>query len=57
MIERVKGTQTQKKRRQRRQRKVRYLRRRLAETKDFMERQRLIEKIRKISPRAPVPEQ
>ena len=43
-------------RRQRRRRKVRYLRRRLAMTKDPNERQRLIAKIRRISPRAPVPE-
>jgi hypothetical protein len=44
------------KRRQRRKRKLRYLRRRLAETTDVQERQRLIAKIHRISPRAPVPE-
>lgn len=41
-------------RRQRRKRKLRYLRRRLAEAKDADERKRLIAKIRRISPRAPV---
>jgi hypothetical protein len=45
-----------RKRRQRRQ-KLRYLRRRLAETKDLSARRRLIEKIHRISPRAAVPEQ
>jgi len=44
-----------RKRRQRRQ-KLRYLRRRLAETQDLSARQRLIAKIKRISPRAPVPE-
>lgn len=43
-------------RRQRRKRKLRYLRRRLAETEDPEERQRLIAKIRRISPWAPVPD-
>jgi hypothetical protein len=43
-------------RRQRRKRKLRYLRRRLAEATSHSERQRLIEKIRRVSPRAPVPE-
>jgi hypothetical protein len=43
-------------RRQRRKRKLRYLRRRLAETKSHSERQRLIDKIRRISPLAPVPD-
>ncbi|NIO69487.1 MAG: hypothetical protein GTN71_10740 [Anaerolineae bacterium] len=41
-------------RRQRRKRKLRYLRRRLAEAKDADERQRLIVKMRRISPHAPV---
>lgn len=41
-------------RRQRRKRKLRYLRRRLAEAKDADERWRLIAKIRRISPYAPV---
>jgi hypothetical protein len=44
-------------RRRRRKRKLRYLRRRLAKTTDVQERRRLIDKIRRISPRAPVPEQ
>jgi hypothetical protein len=44
-----------RKRRQRRQ-KLRYLRQRFAETQDMSARQRLIEKIHRISPRAPVPE-
>jgi indole-3-glycerol phosphate synthase len=43
-------------RKQRRQRKVRYLRSRLETTTDPEERQRLIAKIKKISPTAPVPE-
>jgi len=43
-------------RRQRRRRKVRYLRRRIAQTKDLRERERLIAKMRRISPCAPVPE-
>ena len=45
-----------KHRRQRRRRKVHFLRQRLAEAKDLRERQKLIAKIRRISPRAPVPE-
>lgn len=44
------------KRRQRRRRKVRYLRDRLKETTDPAERERLIAKMRKISPTAPIPE-
>ena len=43
-------------RRQRRKRKVRYLRKRLGETKDGVSRRKLIEKMQRISPRAPVPE-
>jgi hypothetical protein len=46
----------QLKRRQRRKRKLQFLRRRLAETTDVQERRRLIAKIRRVSPRAPVPE-
>jgi len=47
-----------KKKRQRRQRKrkLRYLRQRLANTRAQSERQKLIEKIRRISPRAPLPD-
>jgi hypothetical protein len=44
-------------RRQTRRRKVSHLRRRLAQTTDPDERQRLIEKIRRVSPTAPVPEE
>jgi hypothetical protein len=44
------------KRRQRRRRKVRYLRDRLEETTNSQERRRLIAKIQKISPNAPVPD-
>lgn len=44
------------KRRQRRQRKVRALRDRLENTLDAKERRRLIAKIKKLSPAAPVPE-
>jgi hypothetical protein len=44
------------KRRQRRQRKVRYLRARLEKTMDSAERRRLIAKMQKISPTAPVPD-
>jgi hypothetical protein len=36
---------------------VQYLRGRLSETDDPQERQRLIEKIRRVSPTAPVPEE
>jgi hypothetical protein len=43
-------------RRQQRRRKVRYLRERLEATHDSGERQRLIAKIKKISPNAPVPD-
>jgi indole-3-glycerol phosphate synthase len=43
-------------RRQRRRRKVRYLRKRLADTTNAKERLRLIAKIKKISPTAPLPE-
>jgi 16S rRNA (cytidine1402-2'-O)-methyltransferase len=43
-------------RRQRRHRKLRYLRARLAGTTDVRARQRLIAKIKKVSPSAPVPE-
>jgi indole-3-glycerol phosphate synthase len=43
------------KRRQRRRRKVRHLRDRLEETTNPRERARLIAKIQKISPSAPVP--
>ncbi len=43
-------------RRQRRKRKIRYLRRRITEAKTAEERQRLIAKLRRISPRAPIPE-
>lgn len=46
----------QLKRRQRRKRKLRFLRRRLNETTDAQERRRLIAKIRRVSPQAPVPE-
>lgn len=43
-------------RRSNRKRKLRHLRQRLARTKDAAQRRRLIEKIRRISPAAPVPE-
>ena len=43
-------------RKQRRKRKVHKLRQRLEQTTDAAERKRLIEKIRRISPTAPVPE-
>ena len=43
-------------RRQRRKRKARYLRDRLERTNEPAERQRLIAKIKKISPNAPVPD-
>jgi hypothetical protein len=43
-------------RRQQRRRKVRYLRDRLENTTDPDERERLIAKIQKISPTAPVPD-
>jgi hypothetical protein len=44
------------KRRQRRKEKLRYLRQRLENTSSLAERQRLIAKIKKISPKAPLPE-
>jgi hypothetical protein len=43
-------------RKQRRKRKLRYLRKRLRMSKDLAERERIIEKIRRISPRAPIAE-
>jgi len=43
-------------RRQRRRRKVAFLRKRLAHAIDQQERRRLIAKIKKISPTAPVPD-
>jgi hypothetical protein len=46
----------QLRRKQRRRRKLRFLRRRLAETSEMEKRRKLIAKIRKISPQAPVPE-
>ena len=46
----------QRARKQARRRKLRYLRRRLAGAKDRNEREQLIEKIRRVSPRAPIPE-
>jgi hypothetical protein len=46
----------QRARRQARKRKVRYLRARLAQTTNPAERRRLIAKIQRISPEAPVPE-
>lgn len=42
-------------RKQQRRRKVRYLRRRIEQAKDLRERERLIAKLRRISPRAPIP--
>jgi hypothetical protein len=44
------------KRRQRRRRKLTYLRARLGRTTDAKARQRLIAKMKKVSPSAPVPE-
>ncbi|MEA3339992.1 MAG: hypothetical protein U9R15_08505 [Chloroflexota bacterium] len=43
-------------RKQTRKRKLRYLRDRLAETTDTAERKRLIAKMQRVSPTAPVPE-
>ncbi|MBC7227655.1 MAG: hypothetical protein H5T61_10545 [Thermoflexales bacterium] len=43
-------------RRRNRKRKLRHLRQQLAQTKDAARRRRIIEKIRRISPAAPVPE-
>ena len=44
-------------RRKTRKRRLRYLRGRLAQATDPAERQRLIAKIRRVSPTAPVPEE
>jgi hypothetical protein len=44
-------------RRQRRQKKIRYLRRRLEETTNPQVRNKLIAKLRRVSPRAPIPGQ
>jgi len=44
-------------RKQTRKRKLRYLRGRLGQTTNLAERQRLIEKMRRVSPTAPVPEE
>ena len=44
-------------RKQRRKRKVHQLRQRLEQTTDPAERKRLIEKIRRVSPTAPVPDE
>ncbi len=51
-------TQTDRERikRQTRKRKLRYLRRRLAQATTQAERRRLIAKIKRVSPTAPVPE-
>jgi hypothetical protein len=43
-------------RKQTRKKKIRYLRQRIARAEDSAERQQLIEKLRRISPEAPVPE-
>ena len=43
-------------RKQTRKKKIRYLRQRIARAKDTTERQQLIEKLRRVSPEAPVPE-
>jgi hypothetical protein len=43
-------------RKQRRRRKVRFLKNKLAETTNPVDRRRIIEKIKRVSPRAPVPE-
>lgn len=48
--------QRELRRRRHRREKLRYLGARLARTTDPRERERLIQKIRKISPRAPIPE-
>jgi hypothetical protein len=47
----------QRARRQARRKKLRYLRRRLAEAKTSKEREQLIDKIRRVSPAAPIPEE
>jgi hypothetical protein len=44
-------------RKQTRKRRLQYLRQRLAQATDPAERQRLIDKIRRVSPNAPVPEE
>jgi hypothetical protein len=41
-------------RKQTRKKKIRYLRRRIEQTTDLAERERLVEKLRRISPEAPV---
>jgi hypothetical protein len=53
------GTEKKRKlnRRRSRKRRLRYLRDRLAQTTDPAERRRLIAKMRRISPSAPVPEE
>jgi len=43
-------------RKQRRRRKVHFLRQRIIEASDMKERERLIAKLRRISPKAPIPE-
>jgi hypothetical protein len=43
-------------RKQTRKKKIRYLRQRIEQTTDLAERERLIEKLHRISPEAPVPE-
>ena len=43
-------------RKQRRKRKLHYWRRRLIQSNDLAERERIIDKIRRISPRAPIAE-
>jgi truncated hemoglobin YjbI len=43
-------------RKQTRKKKIRYLRQRIARATDSAEREQLIEKLRRISPEAPVPE-
>jgi hypothetical protein len=43
-------------RKRQRRRKVRFLRRRIAEAKDLRERERLIAKLCRISPSAPIPD-
>ena len=46
-----------RRRKQIRKRKVRYLRKRLEEATDSADRERLIAKLRRVSPAAPVPEE
>jgi hypothetical protein len=43
-------------RKQTRKKKIRYLRKRIAQATDAAERERLIEKLRRVSPEAPIPE-